>query len=66
MLGLRLTREGVTEERFRARFGVSFGQAYGNVIRRVAGPGIGQGSPHQAGADAGKPRVCRLLAWLTA
>jgi oxygen-independent coproporphyrinogen-3 oxidase len=33
MMGLRLTEEGVSEERFRSRFGVDITQVYGDEIR---------------------------------
>jgi oxygen-independent coproporphyrinogen-3 oxidase len=35
MLGLRLTREGVTDERFYQRFGIPLTEVYGDVIREL-------------------------------
>jgi oxygen-independent coproporphyrinogen-3 oxidase len=40
MLGLRLTREGVAEDDFRRRFGVSLEEVYGQVIGDLVGAGL--------------------------
>jgi oxygen-independent coproporphyrinogen-3 oxidase len=40
MLGLRLTREGVAEDDFRRRFGVSLEEVYGQVIEDLVGAGL--------------------------
>lgn len=39
-MGLRLTREGVEEARFRARFGVGLLERYGDVVRELAERGL--------------------------
>ena len=40
MLGLRLTREGVAEEAFAQRFGVSLSDVYGEVLRELVEQGL--------------------------
>ena len=40
MLGLRLTAEGVSDARFRERFGVEMAEVFGQEIRRLAGRGL--------------------------
>jgi len=40
MVGLRLVAEGVTEERFRARFGVGLNEAYGSTLAGLAARGL--------------------------
>lgn len=40
MLGLRLVQEGVTEKRFRARFGVGLEEAFGKQIGRLVAQGL--------------------------
>ena len=40
MTGLRLTREGVSEEEFQARFGLSLREAYGNEIEELLKLGL--------------------------
>jgi oxygen-independent coproporphyrinogen-3 oxidase len=39
-MGLRMTREGVTDSRFRARFGVGLQDVYGPVIERLEQDGL--------------------------
>lgn len=40
MVGLRLVREGVTDDRFRARFGVSLDDTFGEIIAGLVADGL--------------------------
>ena len=57
MLGLRLVREGVANETFERRFGVSLDQEYGAILKRLAA----QGLVEWIGARARLTRAGRLL-----
>jgi len=60
MTGLRLTREGVSEKEFQARFGRSIREMYGKEIEEVLKLGLIESPSPYGRGDEGEGEILRL------